>query len=150
MSVLTASTRYGYTLPGQRLQLPALPSRGGGRTASVMRRRRLVALLALVVVAAVLATSAPAWFGGRSAAADPALSQGPVRVGVDGAVLQPAAALRDYRVLPGDTLWSIATRLSGDQDPRPMVDRLAQINGLSNQQLTVGSVLLLPTHTDVG
>jgi LysM repeat protein len=57
----------------------------------------------------------------------------------------PAAAaggMRVYVVQPGDTLWSIARQLHPQDDPRPVVDQLAnQIHGGS---LQVGQHLVLP------
>jgi hypothetical protein len=35
----------------------------------------------------------------------------------------------DYVVEPGDTLWSIAVHIAPDQDPRPIVHRLAERSG---------------------
>lgn len=47
-----------------------------------------------------------------------------------------------YTVRPGDTLWSIATRLDPTGDPRPLVDALgAQLAGAP---LVAGSTLVVP------
>lgn len=47
-----------------------------------------------------------------------------------------------YRVRPGDTLWSIATRVVGDGDPRPLVAQLeAELHGAT---LEPGARLLVP------
>jgi Tfp pilus assembly protein FimV len=47
-----------------------------------------------------------------------------------------------YVVRPGDTLWSIASRLEPGRDPRPLVDRLSsQVRG---GRLLAGSVLVVP------
>lgn len=47
-----------------------------------------------------------------------------------------------YRVQPGDTLWSIATRLQPSGDPRPIVDQLdAELHGAT---LVPGERLLVP------
>jgi Tfp pilus assembly protein FimV len=37
-------------------------------------------------------------------------------------------------VRPGDTLWSIATRLAPDDDPRPLVDALTDARGTTALQ----------------
>lgn len=47
-----------------------------------------------------------------------------------------------YVVRPGDTLWSIATRLSPSSDPRPLVDHLA--GELHGAALQPGEVLVVP------
>jgi Tfp pilus assembly protein FimV len=54
---------------------------------------------------------------------------------------RPAARVT-YTVQPGDTLWSIARRVAPGRDPRPVVDRLIQVNHLGDglqagQQLTI-------------
>ena len=47
-----------------------------------------------------------------------------------------------YVVRPGDTLWSIATRLVPSADPRPLVDRLAaELHGTT---LRPGEVIVVP------
>jgi Tfp pilus assembly protein FimV len=38
-------------------------------------------------------------------------------------------ALSQYVVEPGDTLWSIAVRIAPGEDPRPIVQRLAERSG---------------------
>ena len=51
---------------------------------------------------------------------------------------------REYRVRPGDTLWSIAERtFSGD--PREGVWELRQRNGLASATIVPGQVLVVPT-----
>jgi Tfp pilus assembly protein FimV len=56
----------------------------------------------------------------------------------------PGPAVRTYVVHPGDTLWGIASRLVGSEgDPRPVMDELAQVNGIDGG-LAVGTRLTLP------
>ena len=43
---------------------------------------------------------------------------------------------------PGDTLWSIATRVAPNKDPRAEVAQLQAINHLSSVDLATGQVLL--------
>jgi nucleoid-associated protein YgaU len=44
----------------------------------------------------------------------------------------------------GDTLWSIATSVAGDDDVRGVVDRIREVNGLHGSDLVPGQVLVLP------
>lgn len=60
---------------------------------------------------------------------------------------QPAnapSAPRAVTVMPGDTLWSIATRVAPDTDPRAEVAALQQRNGLTSVDLVPGQVLHVP------
>jgi LysM repeat protein len=79
-----------------------------------------VAVLLLIVAGLM-------WAGGRAAGgSDPPV--GPV-----------------YRVRAGDTLWAIATRrLGAEADPRPLVEDIRDLNGLSTSALAPGRVLRLP------
>ena len=88
------------------------------------RRGRVVArVLAIVLVVAVFLLVAPGLARG----------DGPDR---------PAPRIT-YVVEPGDTLWSIARRVAPDQDPRPVVDRLIQVNDVRGG-LQVGQELSVP------
>jgi nucleoid-associated protein YgaU len=57
--------------------------------------------------------------------------------------LEPAGS-RSVVVEPGDTLWSIATSVAGDEDVRGVVDALQEVNHLSGSALSPGQVLRLP------
>jgi nucleoid-associated protein YgaU len=48
-----------------------------------------------------------------------------------------------YVVQAGDTLWSIAERLSPGQDPRPVVDAIAEANGVRAGDLVPGQTLVV-------
>jgi hypothetical protein len=50
--------------------------------------------------------------------------------------------VRHVVVQPGDTLWSIATRLAPDEDPRPMVDAIAE--ALRRTTLIAGETITWP------
>ena len=80
----------------------------------------------LLVVAAALGFSivVAAWFG-ASSAHRPA----------------PLARPASVTVHDGDTLWSIATRVAPNHDPRPVVDQLRRINHLAGVNLVPGQVL---------
>ena len=57
---------------------------------------------------------------------------------------EPVSSSR-YVVRPGDTLWSIAERVSPGTDPRPVVDAIASANGVDPGLLVPGQTLVLPT-----
>ena len=84
---------------------------GHSTTAGVYRRRRLAVLgLALVLVA--LVSMALQQLVAGPTAADP----------------RPVARV-SVVVAPGDTVWSIATSVAPDDDPRPVVDAIVAANG---------------------
>jgi LysM repeat protein len=60
------------------------------------------------------------------------------------AVGDPPARTATYVVRPGDTLWSIAVRVSPGSDPRGVVDQLAGANGVDASHLVPGQELSLP------
>jgi Tfp pilus assembly protein FimV len=95
--------------------------------ASTYRRRRAVAA-GLVVVLVLAVWVALGAFGG-----------GPLPVPERPARLDPGTS---YVVEPGDTMWSIAQRLSPAGDPRPVVDRLVAAHGTPT--LYVGEQIVLP------
>jgi len=101
-------------------------------SAAVYRRRRLVAgvLAVLFVLAAVWAVGQGAALGGVPASAP---ERGPVT---------PQAAPTEVVVRPGDTMWSIASRLQPDGDVRGLVRRLVSANG--GPSIEPGDVLVVP------
>jgi nucleoid-associated protein YgaU len=44
----------------------------------------------------------------------------------------------------GDTLWSIAASVAGEDDVRAVVDRIQQLNGLAGSTVVPGQVLEMP------
>ena len=94
-----------------------------GRTR--VRRRRLIALCMMVGLMGVLS--------------------GPVAnaMGVGGA--PEASTSRTYVVRPGDTLWSIATRLAPSTDPRIVIEAITSANGLDPAALVPGHELSVPS-----
>jgi hypothetical protein len=52
------------------------------------------------------------------------------------------AAVPTVTVQPGDTLWSIVTRLAPDDDPRPLVDELSDAR--DGAPLQIGEHIELP------
>jgi nucleoid-associated protein YgaU len=54
------------------------------------------------------------------------------------------AGVSSVAVRPGDTLWSVAASVAGEEDVRAVVDRIQELNGLPGTVLVPGQVLLLP------
>ena len=94
------------------------------------RRLRVVAGLFVLAVAVLLALPVQAWAGQASGSAPAGL--------VGSSPGHPSV----YVVQPGDTLWSIATRLDRGGDPRPLVSQLAQETGSST--VVPGEHIVLP------
>jgi LysM repeat protein len=91
------------------------------------RRGRLV-LRALVVIALAALITTTALVLARSARAD-ADSHAPVRYHV---------------VMPGETLWGIATQLSPNTDPRDTVAHIVEVNHLPSSGVLAGQRLVIP------
>ena len=90
----------------------------------VRRRRVGAALLGLGVVAGFAGTAA-------SASGSP---QGE----------QQLVASHRYIVKAGDTLWAIAEHQARGDDPRPLVDAIADANELSSANIVPGQTLIVP------
>lgn len=121
-------------LPGRSAPAHRARSAAPSRSALVYRRRRsvLAATVASVVVLAFL--------GGRAVLAD----EGGVALRpTGGAAIVPADQMPAvYLVQPGDTLWAIAERFSGDTSVGSYVDALVTANGGASIQ--AGQELVLP------
>jgi hypothetical protein len=107
-----ATARRQPTMPPFR---PAVAAGGSGVVVSraTYWRRRLVVAVMVVALVLVMAQAGAA-LGGSTLAS-------PER--------RPAAAdtsARSTVVRPGDSLWSVASRLAPGADPRPVVDALAE------------------------
>lgn len=100
------------------------------------RRGRLTVTVTLLVLALAvgllsLRAAAPAGGGADSAAATSQTAG--------------TAATSTLTVAPGDTLWAIAVRVDPHSDPRAVVERLRELNGLASTQLRAGEELVVPT-----
>ncbi|MFZ0664620.1 MAG: LysM domain-containing protein [Acidimicrobiales bacterium] len=93
---------------------PSGTGRGSPATTRLTaRQRRLRTLLAAAAIAVIVLLALPlGGTGGHTLAASGAAGGGRL---VAGTV---------YTVRPGDTLWGIAQRVVGNNDPRPVVDQL--------------------------
>jgi nucleoid-associated protein YgaU len=102
----------------------SLPSRRGSARLRLTRRARRLAFVLAVGVGVALGSWLDSLFGGG----------GELRLAGETAVV----------VHSGDTLWSIATSVAGDDDVRAVVDEIQRANGLHGADLVPGQVLLLP------
>ena len=57
---------------------------------------------------------------------------------------EPAAAVVQTTVQPGESLWTVAQRIAPQSDPRDVVEQLRRLNDLSGSGLQSGQQLLLP------
>ena len=101
---------------------------GSRRTGSAVRLTRRARRLLGVLVAAV-AILLGVWVGSVAGAGDEGLD-----LVSDSTVV----------VQQGDTLWSIARSVAGDQDVRLVVDTIQELNGMHDAALRPGQVLRLP------
>lgn len=62
-----------------------------------------------------------------------------------GMVAGTSPAMVSVVVKPGENLWQIVQRVNPGSDPRAMVLRVREINGLANSQVEAGSTLVVPT-----
>jgi len=131
--------------------VPAFPPRRGpaphgatprGRRpvrATYLRRRFAVVGLALGLV--LVAAQAGAALGGSPLAAPerrPTDTSAPMSAVAD----TTSATVRVVVVPPGDSLWSIAQRLTPGEDPRPVVDEVDRARG--GAPLVPGETILWP------
>jgi Tfp pilus assembly protein FimV len=99
----------------------AVAPRGEARPIRLTRRGWAVAVLAVGI-----ALAGALWLAHSSAIASSAPHRSP-----------PSTVV----VRPDDTLWSIATRIAPDRDPRVVVSELEQRNDLTGPTVHVGQVL---------
>lgn len=132
MSALTIDTVVPALPPRRTRHLVAVPTTArGGRTVDApatplrltRRGRLLVTLLCSAVVLAVAVVGARVAWADSSAAA-PATTQ--------------------VTVLPGQTLWEIASTADPSADPRDAVIEIRDLNGLPDSQVFAGQVLTVP------
>lgn len=113
----------GVATRSARASRPAPARRAPVRLRLTRRARRLAFVLA-VGVGVALGSWLDSLFGGS----------GDLRLAGESSVV----------VHSGDTLWSIATSVAGDDDVRAVIDEIQRANGLHGADLVPGQVLLLP------
>ena len=99
------------------------------------RRAWLVVTAVALAIVGVAVTDDPA--GGRLGGHDGGRTDA-----VPAASTEAVAPTLSIVVQPGDTLWSIAAALVGDDDPRPLVDVLQVAHG--GADLHPGDVIIIP------
>lgn len=86
-----------------------------------------------------------------------ALAAAPIALGIAASVLAGGSALASgeqgagasfetITVLPGDTLWGIATAVAPDVDPRDVIDEIQRLNNLSSGAIRVGTEIAIPAQ----
>ncbi|MGI8795645.1 MAG: hypothetical protein ACR2IR_03500 [Acidimicrobiia bacterium] len=113
---------------------PTIRPRPSASTATCRRRRVAAAGLALVIV--VMAAQAGGALG------DSPLAVSERRPASASASSSSASARIHYIVEQGDSLWSIAEELAPGDDPRPVVDALAEARG--DAPLIPGETIVWP------
>ena len=93
------------------------------------RRGRLARTLLVLSLAVVLASL----FGLKAGA------------GTTNSVGAPTSFI-EVTVAPGDTLWSLASRMASGSDVRAMVDEIASVNALASADLQAGQKVRIPLH----
>jgi hypothetical protein len=126
--------------PRPQLRLVSDPPAGGGREVSrpggaarLTRLGQIVAVMAVALLAALVCM-------GLGLMPSPAISNGGQPAAEPGA----ASVGHTLVVQPGDSLWSIATRIEPGVDPRLTVQQLIDRNGLVGTAVSAGQVLRLP------
>ena len=125
-----ARPQAAHAVVARRLEAGARPVRTRVR---LTRRGRLV--VAGLLTASMVLVAALAWLAG-TAKADAAGS------GVPSSAVYHS--LRSVVVLPGQSLWSIATQYDPGSDPRNVIQELIDLNALSGTSVQPGERLWLP------
>lgn len=94
------------------------------------------------VLAALAATPAIITLGFAILSGGAALASGEGGAGAD--------EFATVTVAPGDTLWSIATDVAPDVDPRDVINDIARLNALDSAELSVGTSLAIPARYSTG
>lgn len=101
---------------------------GGVNRTGVRRRRRLLGSFLAVVLAVLMAAPVAAALG---------------RHGSPTHGIAPIGNERVYVIRSGDTVWSIAERMTSG-DPTPLVDAIAARNGIDVGDIVPGQAIVIP------
>ncbi|AZH79127.1 MULTISPECIES: LysM peptidoglycan-binding domain-containing protein [Microbacterium] len=58
----------------------------------------------------------------------------------------PAVSVETVTVMPGDTLWSIASTVAPEVDPRDVIGEISRMNLLHGGELQIGQELAIPAQ----
>ncbi len=94
-------------------------------------RGRAVARLAVVTSLSILLLAGFSLFSGATAGSTDSISTTPYM---------------KITIKPGETLWSIASNLSGSGDRRDLVDELIEVNRLKSPEVVAGQKIYIPTR----
>lgn len=108
-----------------------LPARPATRLRLTVRGRRVLLALAALPLAGGIAFAA---ISGGSALAS----------GDDATAV--TASFTTVTVLPGDTLWSIASEIAPAADPRDVIGDITRLNVLQGGQIQIGQHLAIPAQ----
>jgi|SRR5690625_342979 len=61
---------------------------------------------------------------------------------------QEAETYREIVVQPGDTLWSISSRVAQGAEPAAVLDQIVTYNALTTSDLQVGQALYVPVYPE--
>jgi nucleoid-associated protein YgaU len=109
---------------------PAVPT--SANEVRLTRRGRLARSGALAALVVLLAVSVADVVGGGRALASDTPSPRPVTT-------------QSVVVEQGDSLWLIAGRTAPESDPREVVTRIRELNGMRSNLIQPGQVLLVPS-----
>ena len=123
MSTVSLNAINAQTLKNQGFQGSSTNPSG----ARLNRRGRLARTFVVLSLAVVLASV----FGLKAGA------------GTTDAVGAPTSFI-EVTVAPGDTLWSLASRMADGGDVRAMVDEISTVNSLSSAELQAGQKVRIP------
>src|SRR5262245_30032256 len=146
MAAITTSPGYAtatWPATSRRVASGAIP-RVQRRVSPTTFRRRRLAVATSAAACVVVAAMAGVALGGSPLAAP---ERRPASVSISAGSPASATPTADVAasavtVRPGDTLWSIVTRLAPDDDPRPLVDELSDAR--DGAPLQVGERIELP------
>ncbi|WP_424936721.1 MULTISPECIES: LysM peptidoglycan-binding domain-containing protein [Bacteria] len=140
MSSITLAPAFSDSVPRSRAGAAVLPAEtaAAGLSASsapktrlriTARGRRVLAGLVALPVAGAIAFAV---LGGGTALASGTQTSG--------------ASFQTVTVMPGDSLWSIATEIAPDADPRDVVDAIARLNLIRSGTLEIGQKISIPAQ----